>query len=110
MTQKTLSPRQHRWLDVLNEFSFKVNYIPGETNVVADALLRIYSDEPIGIVRAGSEYVAKDEEDNDDDNLPGTSRPIYTGAAAIVPAEGVRRSTRLAEAGAGSRTYSEPRK
>jgi hypothetical protein len=50
MTQKHLSPRQHRWLDVLNEFSFKVNYIPGETNVMADALSRIYSDEPLDVI------------------------------------------------------------
>ena len=43
MKQKDLSPRQHRWLDVLNEFDFTIEYIPGETNELADALSRIYT-------------------------------------------------------------------
>ncbi|PIL26935.1 hypothetical protein GSI_10073 [Ganoderma sinense ZZ0214-1] len=28
MNQKNLSPRQHRWMDVLNEFRYKIHYIP----------------------------------------------------------------------------------
>ncbi|KAJ3487529.1 hypothetical protein NLI96_g3480 [Meripilus lineatus] len=97
-TQKHLSPRQHRWVDVLNEFNYEINYIPGETNVLADALSRIYSDEPIGTVRARSEYVQDDN--SDDEDLPELddedSMPIYTGSAAIIELE-QRRSSRLAE-------------
>ncbi|KAJ3486050.1 hypothetical protein NLI96_g4519 [Meripilus lineatus] len=95
-TQKHLSPRQHRWVDVLNEFDYDIQYIPGETNVLADALSRIYSDEPIGIQRAKSEYV-QDKEDNDD--LPELAEieedePVYTGVAAVIP-EHTRKSSRL---------------
>ncbi|KIL54487.1 hypothetical protein M378DRAFT_92455, partial [Amanita muscaria Koide BX008] len=90
---------------------FTVHYVPGETNVFADALSRIYSDEPLGIVRAESEYVSRDDDDgDDDDDVPGTSRPVYTGVAAIALSGiemPVRRSSRLAEAGAENRVYNE---
>ena len=57
LKQKNLSAQQHRWLDMLSEFDFEIQYIPGETNRFADALLWIYSDEAEGVVRASSEYV-----------------------------------------------------
>ena len=94
--QRDLSPRQHRWLDVLNEFDFEIEYIPGEDNEFADALSRIYSDEPEGVVRSDSEYV------NDlDEPIRGRtpkSHPIYVDAAliSVMNAE-VRRSSRLAD-------------
>ncbi|KAJ3013108.1 hypothetical protein NUW54_g1685 [Trametes sanguinea] len=90
MSQKHLSPRQHRWMDVLNEFKFSIRYIPGETNVLADALSRLYSDEPSGTERATSEYVG-----DDGAGLP-TVRAVYTGAAAVVDFS-PRRSARLAD-------------
>jgi hypothetical protein len=70
-SQRDLSPRQHRWLDILNEFDFEIEYIPGETNELADALSRIYSDEPEGVVRATSEYV-----DDIDEPIRGESRRL----------------------------------
>ena len=39
-TQKKLSPRQARWQDFLAEFDMVLEYKPGRTNVVADALSR----------------------------------------------------------------------
>jgi hypothetical protein len=115
MGQKHLSARQHRWLDVLNEFSFKINYIPGETNVLADALSCIYTDEPLGVVRAESEYVGNDDDESDPRrDLPGTSRPIYTGSSAVVIPDAeklpVRRSARLAEVRTREQTHSEPKR
>ena len=65
MSQDHFSPRQHRWIDVLSEFDFKIKYIPGETNKFADALSRVYSDEPKDIIRAKSELV-----DEGDDVAP----------------------------------------
>ena len=40
MTQQSLSARQSRWLDKLSDFEFKVEYVKGPTNTVADALSR----------------------------------------------------------------------
>ncbi|PIL28086.1 hypothetical protein GSI_09840 [Ganoderma sinense ZZ0214-1] len=105
MNQKNLSPRQHRWMDVLNEFRNKIHYIPGELNVLADALSRLYSDEPDGIVRAMSEYVGRDgSDDRDEEPFMDILRPVYTGAAAVVDFQ-PRRSTRLAEHPVPEGTY-----
>ena len=40
LTVKELTPRQARWAEFLAEFDFDIDYQPGETNVVADALSR----------------------------------------------------------------------
>ena len=93
-TQKELSHRKHRWLDVLNEFDFNIEYIPGDTNGFADSLLQIYSDEQDGVVHAISEYV-------DDPNEPirgKTIHPIYVDSTLIhIMNVEVRRSSRLAD-------------
>ncbi|EJD38758.1 DNA/RNA polymerase [Auricularia subglabra TFB-10046 SS5] len=95
LTQKTLSSRQSRWLDVLNEFDFEIMYIPGESNVLADALSRLYGEDAAGTVRAKSEYI---EEAASEDESPlrlavsdlAVSRhpslfsaPVLTGAEAL---------------------------
>ncbi|KIY44305.1 hypothetical protein FISHEDRAFT_51425 [Fistulina hepatica ATCC 64428] len=36
--QKNLSGQQARWLESIAEFSFKIQYLPGKQNVLADAL------------------------------------------------------------------------
>ena len=85
MGQKNLSPRQSRWLDVLNEFRFTIHYIPGETNVFVDALSRIYSDEPLGIEHASSEYLGDDGVGTPImSHSPEVTCPVYTGAAAVI--------------------------
>ena len=38
--QKELNMRQRRWLELLKDYDFGLNYHPGKTNVVADALSR----------------------------------------------------------------------
>lgn len=40
-TQKTLSPRQTRWMMDLSDFDFTIHYKPGKQNIVADSLSRI---------------------------------------------------------------------
>jgi hypothetical protein len=88
MNQRHLSPRQHRWLGVLNEFDFEIHYIPGETNILADALSRIYGNEPTGEVRAESEYV---QDMDPDDPVPdhiklaaiNLSAPVLTDSSAL---------------------------
>ena len=39
-TQPKLNDRQARWVEKLGEFEFQVQYLPGNVNVVADALSR----------------------------------------------------------------------
>ena len=95
MTQKNLSARQHRWLDVLSEFDFEIEYIPGETNGFADALSRIYSNEVPGVVRASSEYV--DDVDEMRTYQTSKSLPVYVEAYLLsVMNATARRSSRLA--------------
>jgi hypothetical protein len=95
-TQRDLSHRQHRWLDVINEFDFDVQYIPGDTNGLADALSRIYSDEPQGTVRADSEYV-NDIDEPIRGKIPKT-HPVYVDASLIsVMGVEARRSSRLVD-------------
>lgn len=81
MKQRNLSARQHQWLDVLNEFDFTIRYIPGETNGLADALSRIYSDKPEGVVWADSEFI--EDEDDQKLGLKLRSHPIYVDSALL---------------------------
>ena len=45
-TQSELSPRLARWLSIFLQYDMEIHHIPGETNVVADALSRISGDSP----------------------------------------------------------------
>ena len=47
MTQPSLSARQSRWLDKLADFDFKIEYVKGPVNVVADALSRRPDHNPV---------------------------------------------------------------
>ncbi|KAF9440101.1 hypothetical protein P691DRAFT_688696, partial [Macrolepiota fuliginosa MF-IS2] len=62
LTQKKLLPCQARWLEEITEFDFDISYLPGEENIVADALSHMYSNEPKGTVWALSEYIMAEEE------------------------------------------------
>jgi hypothetical protein len=43
-TQKELNMRQRRWLELIKDYDLTINYTPGKTNVVADALSRKSTD------------------------------------------------------------------
>ena len=65
MTQPHLSKRQARWLDMLAEFDFEVIHKPGKSNVVANALSRLYMVEcqTISEVQVDSKLLRKLEEE-----------------------------------------------
>lgn len=52
LKQRDLSARQTRWVEKLSMFDFEVIYVPRTENILSDALLRIYSNEPLGTVRS----------------------------------------------------------
>ncbi|THH28476.1 hypothetical protein EUX98_g5724 [Antrodiella citrinella] len=102
LAQRNLSGRQARWLEKISEFNFRVEYVPGVENVLADALSRMYSNDRAGTVRAASEYVQFD----DDEHLPQQlasiriSAPVYVGLEAMAitgrgRSQAVRQSERL---------------
>ncbi|CUA74881.1 Transposon Ty3-G Gag-Pol polyprotein [Rhizoctonia solani] len=91
VTRKKLSGRQVRWLDVLSKFHFKIRYIEGSENILADGLSRMYSAEDNGVERAISEYV--DESDSEIENgknpkdIGKFTIPVLVGVAAAVAQE-----------------------
>jgi hypothetical protein len=91
MTQKNLSARQARWLDALSQLDFQIRYIEGATNILADSLSRIYSEEARGTEQANSEYVSEapsnDEDEHETCASEGVIRPLVTGLAAAVATE-----------------------
>jgi hypothetical protein len=96
-TQTRLSPRQARWLEALSEFDFEITYVPGIDNILADALSRIYSNEPAGTVRSASEYVSVEEDDVPRSLLLNfVTAPLYTGSPLFLGASEARRSARIA--------------
>ena len=61
--------------------------MPGKTNVLADALSRIYSDEPKGTVRTTSEFVSAEEEHLPSELLLNlVTTPLYTGTPMFLGA------------------------
>jgi len=84
LTQKNLSSRQQRWIDILNDFDFEIIYIPGEANIIADALSRMYSFDPPSIVRAPSEFVHDDGDTKLPSQLRGLTQPVLTGNIAEI--------------------------
>jgi hypothetical protein len=98
LDQKGLSGRQAHWMEKLGEFTFSIEYVPGEHNVLPDALSRLYDFDAPGTVRAVSEYVAHDEDSPPE--APGlASMPVLVGAEAI--ASPPHRSARVAGRTAG---------
>jgi hypothetical protein len=66
MNQEISTPRQMRWMNYMQRFEFRIQHQPGRTNMLADALSRLYEDIPKD--RIGTEEMAdgiNNEEDNE---------------------------------------------
>ncbi|KEP46697.1 putative Ty3/Gypsy polyprotein/retrotransposon [Rhizoctonia solani 123E] len=71
-TQPDLSRRQVRWLEYLSRFDFEIEYIPGASNGIADALSRRYESDTKDDVREEHEYVSADRRlDPEGEDSPG---------------------------------------
>lgn len=66
LNQKNVSGRQACWLEKIGEFDFEVKYIPGEENLLPDALSRMYTFDRPDVARVPSEYAEHDEDDGDE--------------------------------------------
>lgn len=90
-----MSGRQAHWIEKISKFDFKVEYVPGSENVMADALSRMYSNDARGTVRSKNEYTYFDVVNEDvvieDDSLV----PVLSGMEAKVAI--VRRSKKKPE-------------
>nr|GFC57876.1 putative reverse transcriptase domain-containing protein [Tanacetum cinerariifolium] len=49
LDQKELNMRQHRWLELLSDYTFEIRYHPGKANVVADALSQKERIKPLRV-------------------------------------------------------------
>ena len=85
LTQKNLSGRQARWIEKISEFDFRVEYVPGVDNVLADALSRLYSNDRAGTVRSPSEYTQFDEDGSVGSLLAALaiSSPVFVRVEAL---------------------------
>lgn len=62
---------------------------PGETNLLADALSRIYSADPAGVVRSRGEFASLEDDERHaslGEVFASFSRPVYTGPLVDMPA------------------------
>ena len=86
LNQKNLSGRQARWIEKISPFNFKVIYIEGSENVVADALSRMYLNDSPGTVRSKSEFTYHDVVDDDTSSVRGSTMNllILAGIEACV--------------------------
>ena len=75
-TQKSLSGRQARWLEVLSTYQYSVLYVKGDENVVSDALSRMINGTPTPAGEQGpSQSVPGEELPSDNWPPSGSSQP-----------------------------------
>ena len=114
LDQKGLSGRQERWLERLSEFDFEILYVPGEENILLDALSRMYEYDAPGTIRAPGEYLQCDLDISNvlcatADTVISTPLLVGNEVAAFTTTL-ARRSRRIAERGPAPATMDPPRK
>jgi hypothetical protein len=87
LNQKNLSGRQARWLEKIAIFNYKIKYVTGLENILADVLSWIYAIDSATDVRSRSEYTYFDVIDDDSDAFgghPAVMAISTRGAAALL--------------------------
>ncbi|KAL0286257.1 UNVERIFIED_CONTAM: putative mitochondrial protein [Sesamum calycinum] len=56
-TQKELNLRQRRWIELLKDYDYTIDYHPGKANIVADALSRKTVDQLASMICYNMEYL-----------------------------------------------------
>jgi hypothetical protein len=102
-TQPELSRWQVQWLEYLSRFNFEIEYIPGDTNVVADVLSCRYKNDEPGDIKAPHEFVNTNTRlDPEGEDAPGI--PANAAHAGNMPRQSCRlqekQEQRTVEAGA----------
>lgn len=70
-TQANFNPRQTRWMEYLERFNYKIMYVKGDSNRVADCLSRYYINDKDGETHNYDDYVNADARfDPEGDELP----------------------------------------
>ncbi|KAF8225064.1 hypothetical protein L208DRAFT_1507580 [Tricholoma matsutake] len=82
MNQKNLTGRQAHWMDKISKFDFKVIYVPGAENVLADLLSRIYSDDAPETVCSEAKFTRHDDS-HVYLSIHNISVPVLMGAEAV---------------------------
>ena len=76
LTKKDLTPRQIRWSELLAEYDFTIQHIPGKDNAVADALSRMHSLTQLLLLSGGQARVNA--------NMPGRSQSAVHTLAVVL--------------------------
>lgn len=86
LNQKNLSGQQARWLEKISAFTFKVVYIAGSENVVADALSHMYANDSSSMVCTQGEFTCHDiMDDNTAAVVDGDGElPVLAGIEAQI--------------------------
>jgi len=98
LDQKGLSGCQACWMECLSEFDFNVLYVPGEENVLPDALSQMYEFNAPRTIQSQEEYLQYDLNIVVVDSTPSVeliSVPLLVSQEAITP--NVQHSHQLAD-------------
>ncbi|KAL8104528.1 hypothetical protein AgCh_028665 [Apium graveolens] len=75
-TQKELNMRQRRWLELIKDYDYTINYHPGKANVVADALSR---KERLNMITSSEELIKEFEKLEIKEEVMSHERDSLTG-------------------------------
>src|SRR3954465_5173700 len=79
MMQNPLTAIMEGWVDTINQFSFITEYLPGDENVIADALSRCYEERLPSVHLCGATILSVKQELTDEKSDGATATITTTG-------------------------------